>query len=299
MAGGPVTLTATLDGIGREAKVTVLAADRVPVPVRLEPDKNEVAPGEPLSLTLELDVPAPPTGQQVDLSPSGVSVELPRSVTVPAGERSTIFEVVAGTELGQATVTATSGGTSVDATFTVRERPIVGLLLVEILFDPVDQDNGREWLKLYNGSAAEIDLAGYSLGYGGKDYHSYGTYQLQGTVAAGACFTVGGPTSDASNYRPDLGQALAFDPPLQNSGTTADGIALFDVAAAQITAGKAPIDAVVYGDANDSGLIGPDGAAFAAPHTTKAPSGQALIRTGLETWGHNETPNDRTCVTVP
>jgi hypothetical protein len=298
LAGGPVTLTATLGEVSRQAQVTVLAADRVPIPTVLQPDKNEVAPGEVVNFTLELDVPAPSAGQQVNLSPTGVAISLPRSVTVPAGERGTTFEVVAGDELGSAGIEATAGGVSVSAGITIRERPIVGVLIVEVLFDPTGTDDKREWLKIYNGGAAEVDLSGYSLGYGGADY-SWGTYQLSGTVPAGECFVVGGPTSDESNHGPALGQALDFDPDLQNSGAKADGIALFDVMAAQITADKAPVDAVVYGDANESGLIGPDGAPFAAPHAIKAPSGQSLIRSGLTAWEHNERPNTRPCVTVP
>ncbi len=298
-AGGPVTLTATLEGKSHEAQVTVLAADRVPVPVSLVPEKSEIGLMESVELTLELDVPAPPAGVSAELTVSGMfEVNVPSSVVVVGGERSATFELTASDMQGEAVVRATLGDNFVETSVTVRPRPEVGLLLVEVFPDAVGQDDGKEWVKLYNGTYETVSLSGYSLGYGGVDY-AWGSYQLEGTIPAGACFVVGGPTSDDSNFRPALDQAAAFDPNLQNSGDAADGVALFGVRADQITAQTLPLDALVYGPVNSSGLIGSDGEAVATPHAAIPRSGTSLIRTGLATWGFNDTPNDRACVRIP
>ena len=298
-AGGPVTLTATHDGRSRDAQVTVLAADHVPALISLEADKSEVDLMEPVTFTLELDVPAPPVGVSVSLSSSGqADLEVPASVVVVGGKRRATFEATAGDATGPVTVKATLGESFVEASVVVRRRPDVGILLVEVFPDALGQDGGKEWVKLYNGTYESVNLSGYSLGYGGSDY-TWGTFQLEGSVAAGECFVVGGPTSDDTNHRPALDQASEFQPNIQNGGEAADGLALFALRADQITAESVPVDALVYGPVNSSSLIGADGEPVAVPHTDVPWNGNSLVRTGVTTWGYNETPNDRGCVQVP
>ncbi len=153
------------------------------------------------------------------------------------------------------------------------------VILSEVLYDVVSGDDGQEWVELYNAGGTAVDLSGYSLGWGGTDY-TYGVQQLSGTIQPGATFVVGGPSSNASNANPSFDQAANLGPDLQNSGSTADGVALFDVPAAQVTGSTVPIDAVVYGGSNANGLIDESGSA-GAPEVGDAAAGSSIERLDL------------------
>ncbi|MBI5507599.1 MAG: amidohydrolase family protein [Deltaproteobacteria bacterium] len=297
-AGGPVQLTATLNGAPQSAAVTVLDGAAVALPAAIDPATVVVAPGQAVTLAVVLATPAPPAGQVLSLAATGVALSVPASVTVPFMQARQDFSLTAGTTAGTATLTATAGGASVTATVNVAAVVGPGLILVEVLYDPRSTDTNLEWVKLYNGGAETVDLAGYSLGWGGTSYTN-GKLQLSGSVAAGACAVVGGPVSDAANADPVLGQAIDFNPDLQNGGNAADGIALFHLPAAQVLATSKPVDAVLYGGpTNSSRLIGPDGQP-APVNVPAAPSGDTLLRTGRGTWIDNPTPNSVLCVVIP
>lgn len=297
VGAGTATLTAELGGDTLSVDVVVYPADAQALPSAIVPDPGVVTlGGTPATFTVLLDKPAPPTGQVVSLSATGVEIDHPATVTVEAGMSEASFDIVAVEELGGATLTATVGDTSVSVEVDVIEATLYGLLLVEVFYNPDGDDGGKEWIKLYNATGGTVDLSGWSVGYGGTDY-TYGVQQLTGSVPNGACFLVGGPTSDATNGSPEYDATLAFNPNIQNSGSTADGIALFDVPKAQVTASTVPADAVVYGGSNDSGLIGPDGE-VSIVHVDEAPKGQSLMRTDFETWVVHPTPNSEGCITI-
>jgi hypothetical protein len=167
------------------------------------------------------------------------------------------------------------------------------LVLSEIYYDHPGDDTGLEWVEIFNGTDASIDLSGYSLGYGGADY-TYGAVQLGGTILAGECIVVGGPTSIVGNFSPDYADAFDFDPDLQNSGGVADGVALFDTTA--ITTETVPIDAVIYGGANTNDLIDSNGAS-PAPHVGDAAATRTIERT-LAGWQINESPSPNDCTAL-
>lgn len=154
--------------------------------------------------------------------------------------------------------------------------PPAGLLLSEVFYDVAGTDDGWEWIELYNSGTQTIDLAAFSLGWGGTSYAG-STAQLSGTIDPGEVFVVGGPTSGAANGSPTYDLVLNFTADLQNSGTVGDGVALFNVPAAAITGSTVPIDAVVYGPNNDSNLIDETGSAN-APEVGDAPEGQSIER---------------------
>jgi len=155
--------------------------------------------------------------------------------------------------------------------------------LAEVFYDIDGGDDPLEWIELYNPCPFAIDLGAYSLGWGGSDY-AYGTLGLSGMLPAGACTVVGGPQSVAANGSPVLGQAVDLEPDLQNSGAIADGVALFLGAAIDIDAASVPVDAVIYGDANSSGLLDASGMA-PAPHVIDVLPGETIQRTGPASWG--------------
>ncbi len=163
------------------------------------------------------------------------------------------------------------------------------VILSEVLYDVSSGDDGFEWVELYNAGETAVDLSGWSLGNGGTDY-TYSTAQLAGTLQPGATFVVGGPTSSSTNANPSYDLVVNFSPDFQNSGSTADGVALFDVTAAQINGSTVPVDAVVYGSNNSNGLIDESGAA-GAPEVGDAPAGSSIERTDLAgSWQIQSSP---------
>ena len=157
--------------------------------------------------------------------------------------------------------------------------PPGGLILSEVFYDGTSSDDGFEWVELYNSGSQTIDLSVFSLGNGGTSYTS-SKVQLSGSIAPGATFVVGGPTSDGTNGNPTFDLVINFSPDFQNSGSVGDGVALFDVPAAAITTSTVPIDAVVYGPNNNSGLIDETGSAN-APEVGDAAGGSSIERVDL------------------
>jgi hypothetical protein len=153
------------------------------------------------------------------------------------------------------------------------------IALSEVFYDATGSDDGREWIELVNVSATPVELGSFSLGWGGSSYLS-GKLALTGVVAPGDVFVVGGPLSDAANASPIFDLAVDLAPDLQNSGATADGVALFDVPAEELLVETIPLDAVLYGETNDSGLLGPFGVPSPV-HVADAPGGSSIER-GLD-----------------
>ena len=163
------------------------------------------------------------------------------------------------------------------------------VILTEVFYDADGSDDGKEWVELYNAGGSSVDLSGYSLGAGGGDYTNT-VVQLSGTIDPGETFVVGGSTSDSTNGNPTYDQTVNFSPDLQNSGSVADGVALFDVPATSVTTSTVPVDAVVYGSSNSDSLIDETGSAN-SPEVGDAPDGSSIERTDLAgTWQIQSTP---------
>jgi hypothetical protein len=237
-----------------------------------------------MDLTVVLDYPAPAAGQVVQLS-ADAGLIVPATVTVAAGTLSATFELTAGDTPGTGlTVTASIGASLAEAVIEVTDAPAVGLVIAEVLYDTAGDDNTNEWVKLYNGSASSVDLSGYSLKYAGDNY-SYGSLALSGTIAAGDCWLVGGPTSSAANFEPVLNQAVDFNPDIQNSGDAADAVALFN--------GDTIVDAVLYGGSNSANLQDENGVGNV--DVGDAPANQSIRRLVDGTWEIAATPTPNVC----
>lgn len=131
--------------------------------------------------------------------------------------------------------------------------------LHEVFNDPQGVDDMLEWIELFNPCQETIDLAEYSLGWGGESYGQ--SLDLVGEIGTGECFVVGGTMTSATNFDPVFDQAIDFASDLENTTNgAADGIALFVGPAADIGKGSVPVDALIYGDENASGLIDETGA---------------------------------------
>jgi len=132
------------------------------------------------------------------------------------------------------------------------------IALSEVFYDATGSDDGFEWIELRNESNTPVELTGFSLGWGGSSYLS-GVVALSGVVTAGGYFVVGGPESTLDNASPVFDLAIDLESDLQNSGTTADGVALFDVPIEDVAADTVPVAVVIYGAENSSGLIDESG----------------------------------------
>jgi len=162
------------------------------------------------------------------------------------------------------------------------------LLLSEVYYDYPGGDDGYEWVEIVNTSLSPVDLSGYILAWGGTDY-SYGQIILDGTIEACSIFVVGGPDGDADNGMPNYSLTVNLTPDIQNSGTTADGVALFAPGADTLI--DTPLDAVIYGDANNNGLVDETGL-VGAVDVPDAPSGSSIHRVSLVgAWAISDTPD--------
>ena len=297
-----VMLSASLNSSTQQATVRVVGATEIPLIKSISPSPATLAVNGKLTLTVTLDIPAPTGGATISIGASPPNLlTIPATVSVAANTLSATFEVTALAATGPATLTLTLGMSVMSVEVTVTAAPAGSLMLSEVFYNPAGlggttDDDKLEWVELYNGSNAAIDLAGYSLGYGGTSY-AYAKFALSGTIAPGACIVVGGPTSSALNFSPIFALAADFNPDIQNSGTAtepADGLALFHLAASAITATSVPLDSVVYGaGANSSKLIDKSGA-ISKVDVGDCGKGKSIARS-KEGWKIQATPNPGVC----
>lgn len=160
--------------------------------------------------------------------------------------------------------------------------------IAEVFYDATGSDDQLEWIELVNEGDFAVDLAGWSLGWGGADYTA-GAQALEGVIEAGARFLVGGPLATADNWNPVFDLAVDLESDLQNAGAVADGVALFDVPSGEVAAESVPVSAVVYGEANTSGLLDESGG-IAAVDVADAPGGSSIERGRDGVWRVQETP---------
>ncbi len=228
------TLTATLGASTRTAQVRVLGATEVPRLSSLTPAMSTASLGATTTLTVTLDIPAPPGGTPVMLA-STAGGTLPAMVLVPAGALTADVVFTAGSAVATATVTATLGADTRTAMVSVVEAPSGGLVINEVDYDQVGTDNG-EFVEIFNGTLAPIDLSTVVLVLvNGSNSREYGRVALSGTLAPGAYAVVAnaGVTLPAGVAR----FAMANDT-LQNGAP--DGVALINTATAAL------IDALSY-----------------------------------------------------
>jgi hypothetical protein len=160
--------------------------------------------------------------------------------------------------------------------------------LSEVFYDAVGADDGAEWIELRNETDAPIELTGFSLGWGGANYLS-GTVALSGTIEPHDYFVVGGPLSTPENGSPVFDLAVDLESDLQNSGAVADGVAIFDVPLEELVAETLPLDAVIYGEENTSGLV--DATGLPAPvDVADAPAGSSIERGADGVWRVQPSP---------
>ena len=174
----------------------------------------------------------------------------------------------------------------------VRASVINTLVISEVFYDAPGADNELEWVELFNGSAATVVLDDWSLAFGGSSYAN-AVVALEGSLPPNAYFVIGGPQSSMGNGGPIFDQIHNFQPDLQNSGVTADAVALFNLEAGAVDSSDIPFDAVIYGTTNSSGLLDNLGRSTTV-HVTDVLAGQSIERLSRLAWQLRNNPQPST-----
>ena len=157
-----VTLTAVYKAVMLTANVRVLGAAELPVLSSLTPAASSIVPGGTATFTVTLDIPAPAGGTSVALALTPANAgAIPATVVVPVGQLSATFDYVDGSTTMSASVMATLGATSFSSTLSMVAQ-VGGLVINEIDYDGVGSDTD-EFVEIYNGTGAPINMTGYSL----------------------------------------------------------------------------------------------------------------------------------------
>lgn len=157
--------------------------------------------------------------------------------------------------------------------------PISGFVISEVMYEPTGGDNGRQWIELYNGTGATIDLSLYELQWGRNGLSN--SVVLSGSLAAGSTFVIGGPTSDANNGNPIYDQVFNFNPNLGDGGHNwqEDGLALVESATSTL------LHTVVYGgNGTNPPYVDEQGGTATVIDDSALSPGQSLEFLGGSTW---------------
>jgi hypothetical protein len=236
-----VTLSADLDSLILTADVRVLDPAELPLLAALDPPMVTIPPGGMTTFTVTLDLPSPPGDTIVDLtvSPPGAGT-LPATVMIPAGQLSATFDYIDLFIGPAATVTATLGASMVSATIDV-VVPMGSLVINEVDYDQTVNPDGLEYVEIYNGAGAPVDLTGKALVLvNGSNNTVYNTVDLgpAGTLAPGQYLVVGSTAVTVPMGALKIDFTGGQTDRIQNGAP--DGIALVDTVAGTL------LDALSY-----------------------------------------------------
>ncbi len=125
----PAVITASYAGVEKSANVRVYGAAEAREVLALNPGSALVPLSVAVTFTVDISLPAPTGGQVVTLSAPGGSVQVPATVTVPAGAMRTTFEVQGVSVAENVVLTASIGASQQSATLTVVENIIPGTIV--------------------------------------------------------------------------------------------------------------------------------------------------------------------------
>lgn len=243
----------TLGGSSMTAMVRVVGPTEQPTPESSEPSDVVLLLNYTTDVEVTFDLPGRPGGTLASLSTTaGSGVGVGTTVSLDEGDLTTIVPMFGAAE-GSGTVTVSTASGSLQIPVTVIDaapHPI----LTEVFYNVAGADDGYEWIEIYNGTPGPVDLSEYTFASGGSSYTT-STFELSGTIPVGGCWVIGGPSSSVDNGSPVYDLVADFSPDLQNSGSTADAYALFNLPEADIDATQVPVDAVIVGVTNSNGLL--------------------------------------------
>jgi len=162
--------------------------------------------------------------------------------------------------------------------------PASGLIIAEIFVQAAGADDGKEWVKLYNGSATAVDLTQYTLRYQGNG--SLQAVPLSGTLAFFSCMVMGCGDAGVTVCN----QVMNFNPDIENGGNEADMVGLFQDSVSTTV----PVSVVLYGVTNSAGYLDETGAVGAVDAPQPA-NDQSIAQNADGTWSLLSTPTPGIC----
>ena len=301
---GVVTISASLGEVTLNTTVNVLDPNRVPTVSSISPNPIVLHLGSSNQALISLNEPAPVSGTKFSLASTNDYFTTPSEVEFTYWEQEKLVTLTSGELEGDDSLTIQYESTiSTTVPVTVTQAPPVGLVLSEVFPNAEGADDGLEWVEIFNGTGAQVNLENFVLGYtdGGNIPAGYTAffYTLSGVIEDGACVVIGGPTSSITNGNPSFFLSRDFDPDIQNSGidSKAHGIALFEQTDTTIGPTTLPSDLVLYGSNNEREYLDLDGQIATHPHVEAPRGGQSIVRTS-EGWVQNETPTPGVCVVL-
>lgn len=105
--------------------------------------------------------------------------------------------------------------------------PIGNVVISEILFEPNGNDNGRQWIEIYNNGSTAADLSQYTLSWG-RNNLANSVSLASVMLAPDTAFIIGGPSVGNYNSNPSIDQVYNFGPDLYDGthGFQEDAVAL-------------------------------------------------------------------------
>ena len=132
--------------------------------------------------------------------------------------------------------------------------------------EETSEDDGREWVELYNSGSAAVELTGWELKWGTSSYSGSYAFPSGTTIAAGEHLLIGGVYVDGA----DLSLSKDDDFSMGAASSNADAVQLMHC-------GPGVADTVIYGSNNDDGWIDDTGSK-ATSFAPKASPGESLAR---------------------
>ncbi len=171
LASADVTVTATVptQTLGTKtvtSHVQVLTATDAPTQVTLSPTTSAVIPGQNVTFTATIDLPAlGDTPVALTLSPAGAGA-LPTSVTILDGQLSATFTYANQASSGGINITATLGASTSNATLTATN--VQAHLVISQVYGGGGNAGAtyqNDFIELHNPGAVAVPLAGMSVQY--------------------------------------------------------------------------------------------------------------------------------------
>jgi hypothetical protein len=258
----------------------------------LTPVESDVRAGQDFVFAVELAAPEATDVEVVLKSSDAAALEVPASITIPAGE---LYGTFYGHTRRPAQVSVSAALNGAIITTDVR---VTGLVVSELFYNPATGAQDQlQWVEIANETDVAIDLSGYSVGAGTTDFMRT-RLALPMMIPARGCIVVGGPESSPANYSPTFDLTEDLSPNLDLANTQAAGVGLFGTTIGTMSPTMRPIDAVVYSGAittaaANTTLRGTDGQL--APVWPGSAPGGSLRRVTDTVWAKSSTPTPGNC----
>ena len=293
-----VILSADYDMDTLSADIAVVDVDPVAV-VEVQPAFQKWAVNSEAAFTILLEGAAPAGGQVVDISTSGNSynlISVVESVIIPEGEDRMNVAVSTLSQTGTAEIYAYTTANSDVPTTEIMVVPSFPseLIISEVLYNPIYQDDDREWVVLFNSSGAPVDLTGATLRFADSTAPNFNSVHRivdlpDAIIPIGGCYLIGGPESAVETGSPVFDYAVSIEMSNASSASSA-GVAFFDASEQQG-------DTLIYGGngSNPDGIAHADGSEAVDLDNDEVINGGSVKRRQDLLWEANDNLEPNIC----